>query len=102
MNFNMDWCNYMIMAAQHSKGNAAHWFRYLRKYIDKCGTLFSKQDVEVLYNDEALTPFQRVSLKAAFEDGSSTRQHIINLNSKSRNNKISLIREKFDNDSIHG
>jgi len=75
-----NWVNYMVMAAQHSRGSASHWFRYLRKYIDKCGTVFTMDDVEVLYNSQALTPFQRVSIKAAFRDGSPTRQHIIMLN----------------------
>ena len=66
----MTWIDYMIKAAQHSKGNAGHWFRYLRKDINNCGTLFSKKDVEELFCNEALTFFQRVSLKAAFEEGS--------------------------------
>ena len=92
----MTWTTYMVMAAQHSKGNARHWFRYLRKYIDKCDLLFSKQDVDGLYNNDALTPFQRVSIKAAFIDGSPTRQHIINLNRKPEKSKISLVREKYE------
>jgi len=66
----MEWQDYMVMAAQHSKGSAQHWFRYLRKYIDKCGTLFSEQDVERLSKNETLTPFQRVSIKAAFQERS--------------------------------
>ena len=90
----MSWSEYIEMAAQHSKGSARHWFRYLRKYIDKCGTVFTKKDIEDLFNNESLTPFQRVSIKAAFEDGSPTRQHILGLNSKADHNKILLLREK--------
>ena len=93
----MAWLDYMVIAAAHSKDNAAHWFRYLRKDIDKCGFLFSKEDVEALYHNEALTPFQRVSLKAAFKEGSPTRQYIIGLNSTANKNKIQLVREKFEN-----
>ena len=89
------WSDYIVMAAQHSKNNAQHWLRYLRKDIDKCGTLFSKQEVEELYNNEALTPFQRVTIKAAFEEDSQTRKHIISLNSKANRNKLSLVREKY-------
>ena len=91
----MEWTEYMTMAAQLSKNNAALWFRYLRKYIDKCGTLFSMQDVENLYHSEALTPFQRVSIKAAFEEGSHTRQHIINLNQKVNTERITLLMKKY-------
>lgn len=92
----MIWSDYIVMAAHHSKGSARHWFRYLRKYIDKCGTLFSKKDIEDLFNNESLSPFQRVSLKAAFEDDSPTRQHILNLNGKADLSRILLLREKYE------
>ena len=97
METNVQWSDYMVMAAQHSRNNAGHWFRYLRKDIDKCGVLFSKEQVEELYNNEALTPFQRVSIKAAFEEGSQTRQHIISLNQRANPSKILSVREKFGN-----
>jgi len=70
------------IAAPHSRGNAEHWLRYLSKDIDKCGTIFSRQDIEELYSNENLSFFQRLSLKAAFEDASPTREHILSLNRK--------------------
>ena len=77
------WSEYILrIASPHSKGSARHWFRYLRKDIDKCGDLFTKQDVEALYENEALTPFQRVSLRSAFEEDSPTRRYIMSLNEK--------------------
>jgi len=91
----MTWSDYMIKAARHSKGNAGHWFRYLRKDIDNCGEYFTKEDVDALVHNEALTPFQRVSIKAAFEEGSPTRLYIIGLNSKVNQNTIRMVREKF-------
>ena len=93
----MSWSAYMIIAAQHSKNNAQHWFRYLRKDIEKCGKTFTKEEVEALCTNEALTPFQRVSLKAAFEEDSPTRQYIINLNHKVVPSKLSLLRAKYEN-----
>ena len=91
----MAWSDYMEMAAKHSKNSAQHWFRYLRKDIGKCGVSFSKQEVEKLYNDEKLTPFQRVSIKAAFNEGSETQKHIVSLNNKANLNMISSIKEKY-------
>ena len=91
-----EWTDYMIKAAKHSKNNARHWFRYLRKYIDKRGLLFSKEQVDELYNNEDLTPFQRVSIRAAFEDGSQTRQHIISLNHRVNPAKILPSREAYE------
>ena len=34
----MDWYTYMIRAADHSKYNGSHWFRYLRKVIFENGS----------------------------------------------------------------
>jgi len=92
-----EWSSYMELSARHSRGNARHWFRYLRKEIDKCGVTFSMDDVIALHNNEALTPFQRVSVKAAFTDGSPTRQHIHSLNNAASRNKIQSVRDKYDN-----
>ena len=96
----MTWSDYMLMAAGHSKNSAGHWFRYLRKDIDKCGISFSKQEVEKLYNDESLTPFQRISIKAAFKDGSQTRKHIINLNSRANLDIIKAVRREHGKNNI--
>ena len=95
----MNWTIYMEKAAQHSKGSCAHWFRYLRKYIDKCGTLFSIEDVKALSNNEKLSPFQKVSLNAAFQEGSPTRNYIIGLNKKVDRNLLLLLREKYGHNS---
>ena len=61
----MTWFDYIVtVAAAHSRYNAQQWFRYLRKDIDK---KISKEQIEELYNNKALSAFQRVSLKAAFK-----------------------------------
>ena len=89
------WLDYMVnVAAPHSKGNAQHWLRYLSKDIDKYGSIFSSQDIEALYNNDALTLFQRVTLRAAFTEGSPTRQHIRSLNAKTTLPMMAAIREK--------
>ena len=92
----MAWIDYMIMAAQHSKGNAGHWFRYLRKFVENCGTSFTMDDVEFLYKNESLTPFQRVSIKAAFTDNSPTREYIIRLNAKNSRNVIAIVKDRIE------
>jgi len=90
----MDYTEYLIMAAQHSKYNAGHWFRYLRKLIDKYGISITQEQIEALYCNEALTPFQRVSLRAAFQEGTGTQQHIISLNQKVVPSKLAFVRVK--------
>ena len=92
----MKWVDYMVSAAQHSKGSASHWFRYLRKDIDKCGVTFSMQDVEDLSQNTNLTMFQRVSLKAAFSDGTPTRQYIQKLNQRGGLGIFQKVREQYE------
>jgi len=62
----MSWVDYMKVAARHSRGNAKHWFRYLCKYIHKCGDVFTHADIDTLCDSDVLSLFQRVTLKAAF------------------------------------
>jgi len=90
------WFDYMIIAAQHSKYNAQHWFRYLRKDVDKCGIAFSLEDVSQLCNDERLTLFQRVTLKEAFKEGSDTQEYIRNLNRKARPTMLAEVRSRYE------
>ena len=96
------WSDYMIVAAHHSKYNAQHWFRYLRKDIDKCGTAFSMEDVRQLYNDDRLTLFQRVTLKEAFEEGSDTQEYIRSLNRKVKPTMLAEIRSRYEARNHHG
>ena len=91
----MTWIDYIItVAASHSRYNAQHWFRYLRKDIHQEA---SKEQIDELCNNEALSAFQRVSIKAAFTEGSPTREHILGLNDKVIPNKLSIVRDKFEN-----
>ena len=96
------WSDYMILAAQHSRYNAQHWFRYLRKEIDKCGTAFSIEDVNRLYNDARLTLFQRVTLKEAFEEGSETQEYIRSLNRKAGPTMLAEIRSRYETRDYNG
>ena len=87
---------YILMAAQHSRYNAGHWFRYLRKVINENGSAISRETIEELCTNELLTPFQRVSLKAAFNEGTETRKHIISLNQRVVPRKLTMVRAKYE------
>ena len=90
----MTWFDYILtIAAPHSRYNAQQWFRYLRKDIEKD---ISREQIDELCNNTALSAFQRVSLKAAFTEGSPTREHILNLNSKVIPNKLSMVMAKYE------
>jgi hypothetical protein len=74
---------YVKTAASHSRNNAAHWFRYLRKIVNAEGSILSDRDLFILLNSPRLTMFQRVTLKAAVSPGTPTNQHVIDLNKPS-------------------
>jgi len=95
----MEWINYMTMAARHSKGSANHWFRYLCKYIDKLDVVFTRADVDALCTHEALTLFQRVTLKAAFKEDSLTRQRILAMNQPATLDMIATVRARLMGDN---
>ena len=84
------------MAAQHSRHNAGHWFRYLRKFINDYAITISRETIEDLSLNELLTPFQRVSLKVAFEEGTETQKHIIKLNQRFIPSKLGMVRAKYE------
>lgn len=91
----MTWTDYIVtIAAPHSRHNAQHWFRYLRKDIHRT---ISTEQLEALYNNEALSLFQRVSIKAAFTEGSPTREYIINLNQRAGHSILQKVREQCEN-----
>jgi len=94
----MEWVSYMIMAAKHSRGSAKHWFRYLCKFIDKCNVVFTPADIEVLCTHEALSLFQRVTLRAAFKEDSLTRQHILIMNQPATFDMVAIVRARLMED----
>ena len=90
------WREYIVRAAQHSRGSTSHWFRYLQKSINKCGISFLPSDIDLLYNDDRLTPFQRISLKRAFEEGTLTRNYIEGLNKPYRSDVMERLKERLN------
>ena len=92
----MNNADYIIIAAQHSRNNAGHWFRYLRKIINQHGASIPRETIDELCSNELLTPFQRVSLKAACKEGTETHKHIISLNQRVVPSKLALVRAKYE------
>ena len=96
----MAWINYMIMAAEHSKGSARHWFRYLRKHVDDYGGLFTKDDIDALCASGKLSLFQQVSIRATFTDGSPTRQYVLSLNEPAKFTMLDTVKAKLQEGRI--
>lgn len=91
----MDWYTYMIRAADHSKYNGSHWFRYLRKVIFENGSKLSAEDLSRLLQSKNLSNFQKVSLKYAMQKGSPTHDYVMSLNHPAKLTNIRALMEKY-------
>ena len=76
---------HLIRAARHSRYNACHWFRYLRKEVDEEGRIrISPAEAEALLSGDDLTMFQKVSLRCAMQQDSPTNRYIAALNRRAQ------------------
>ncbi|UHR02948.1 hypothetical protein LV469_01305 [Peptoniphilus sp. GNH] len=84
--------DYMVMAAEHSKYNANHWFRYLSKVIYEDSIYIDDDTFNKLYKSNKLTKYQKVTLKLAIKKGSSVNECVISLNKPA---KLKNLQEYF-------
>lgn len=91
--------NYMLHAAEDSKYDANHWFRYLNKIINSEGIHLEDSSLNSLMKRDELTMFQKVTLQLGCEMGSSMNEYIINLSKPSSFNFIKQLIQS--NDSIN-
>ena len=92
----MTWYDFMINAAQQSRHNARHWFRYLRKVIFEEYTYLTDEDVKNLLNSTELTAFQKVSLEFAVQQSSPTHEHVVSLNKPAKVEGVRKLMEGFN------
>lgn len=85
---------YLYSAAEHSKYNAKHWFRYLRKEFDNDNKQLTADQIAELLLSNELTLFQKISLKRALEKDSLTHEYISSLNHKTQTPMLKKVMEK--------
>lgn len=67
---------FLIMAAQITKGDGDHWFRYLHKVINEKGILLQDWEIDKALHSNQLTDFQKVTLVDATTEGTHTHEFI--------------------------
>ncbi len=85
---------YYKKAALHSRYNADHWFRYLRKFIIDDGCKLSDNEINILLNSSELTMYQKITLKRALIEGSKTNIKVLSQNKKAKTPMLDQIRRK--------
>ena len=71
---------YAIFASEHSGDDFALWLRYLRKWVNKSGHIFSVQDVAEIMGEERIRPVHRTIFSEAITPGTPTNQYVTWLN----------------------
>lgn len=73
-------CNYLLRAARHSRGDDAHWRRYLRKIVKADSIDLNDNDIDLLLKSGDLTDEQKSTLSQAVIIGSGIHKQIVSLN----------------------
>jgi len=79
---------YTILASEHSGDDFVLWLRYLRKWVDESGHVFSAKDIAQIMKEKRISPLQKVMLSEAVTPGTPTNQYVIRLNGKVDNAEI--------------
>lgn len=87
---------YYIKAAQHSRYNSQHWFRYLRKIFNENECKLTDDEINQLLSSNYLTMYQKVVLKRAVIKDSKTNKKIVALNQKAKTPMIDQIKRKYN------
>lgn len=87
----------LIVAASHSKYNAAHWMRYLRKLYEGDEFKLTEAELKSLLDNNDLTMFQKTVLSRAANSSSATHAFISSLNKNAKTSMIDEIRRSHQN-----
>ena len=88
--------NYFITGANESKGNAKHWFRYLRKMIKNDKIIISNNDINELLNSNELSMFQKITLERVILTYSPTFKYVSSLNKPAKLNYYNTLRSEIN------
>ena len=79
---------YIVRASEHSGTDLVLWLRYLSKWVDPSGTIFSERDIAQIMNEKRITSFQKVILSRAITPGTPTNEYVVKMRQPYDNSKI--------------
>lgn len=89
----MSFVSFFERGALQSRGNASHWFRYLRKIIKDGRIIIPPEDIKKLLESDNLTIFQKITLERTSIIGTPTYIYANSLNKPAK---------RFFSDSLRG
>jgi len=94
----LDRAENLIVAAQHSRGDARQWMRYLRKEFTGQKFRLSDSQINAVLDSTELSPLQKIIFKRATTDGTATNAYIISLNSRAKTPMVDRILKRRHQD----
>ena len=70
---------YTILASGHSGGDFVLWLRYLSKWVNPSGHIFSAGDIAQIMREKRITQFQKAILSEAITPGTPTNAYVVKL-----------------------
>jgi len=88
---------YIILASEHAGSDFVLWLRYLSKWVDRSGHIFSSSDIAQIANEKKISPFQKTILLEAITPGTPTNEYIIKLREPRDKAEILAIERRLRN-----
>jgi len=68
---------YTILASEHAGGDFVLWLRYLSKWVNSTGHIFSQKDIARIMREKKITPFQKMIFSEAITPGTPTNNYVV-------------------------
>ena len=70
---------YTILASEHAGGDFVLWLRYLSKWVNPSGHVFSQKEIGQIMSEKRITAFQKAIFSEAITPGMPTNAYVIKL-----------------------
>jgi len=86
---------YTILASEHSGADLVLWLRYLSKWVNPSGHIFSKRDLNQIMKEKRISYFQKELLSRAITPGTPTNAYVVKMRQPIDNSEILEIIRRF-------
>ena len=86
---------YTILASEHSGGDLVLWLRYLSKWVNPSGHIFSEHDLAQIMKERRIRPAHKVIFAEALKPGTPTNEYVIKMRQPYDNSEVLKTIERF-------
>ena len=80
--------SYIVRASEHAGNDLVLWLRYLSKWVNPSGHIFSDRDIAQIQGEEQISSMKKTVLAEAIKPGTPTNTYVIKLRQPYDNSKI--------------